>query len=402
MHRGRNNSSKVPVTIRYGLPLLVVGLLAWKAYQWWDSGLSTLAFVDPAGNQLMLEGATVELFDYDDSPSAKWPLARRGEPMSVSGADLVLSDLPGPTIVRIDTPTFGIGFGYAEPGQRRSTVEIGPPLPIRVRVTGGPEHAPLGGARVQVLGGGPRGVELFDAVSADDGTLVVDRIWGTIKTLCFRAFASGHAVAEVDTFVDPVSEVALELELSRPVEGRVTLGVGAAEVPRDGLTIRAFHVPGVGAAVAADGSFTIDHLPPPPRQIPLLVAGLPEGLTHRRTQVVAGELRADVEVVAAVPVSGRVVNGHTGAGVAECRVYHDHGPEGMEVAVTDATGAFTLRQVPPGPVHVHALIRVARKSLSAVAARRHPGDMRFVDVEGDVRLVVVPDQPQTDLLIEVW
>ncbi|MBK8980637.1 MAG: carboxypeptidase regulatory-like domain-containing protein [Planctomycetes bacterium] len=399
--RHRRDTSRVPVTIRFGLPLLAVVLLGL-----WLSGLLgpasdvRLQLVGLDRRPLDIAGGRYQVFPFDDDPAAPSPLPPLGEPVAFEGAELDLDadELPPAAMLRIEAEGQGIGYADVEHGQR-SFVVLGPPVTVGGRVVDEEQRA-VPGARVMVLAVSARGVPLAETRTGPQGEFAISSIAAGVTSWCFRVLAPRFEVKNQDWIYAPGEPVQITVRATQPVRGRVFVH-GDAFDPAD-RELRVFRLPGVSAIVQPDGSFEIDHLPPPSQRAHLLL-DVPPGFTFRRTTVAAGDTDARIDVQRAVPVHGRVVNGHTREGVVGAQVFHDHGPRGMEGARTGADGSFDLVEVPPGPVTVQAIVRVPVTSLPPERRAAVADDsVRFVEVSGILNFVAVPEHPITDCEIVVW
>lgn len=390
----------MPLTIRYGLPLLAVVLIGFWAWDELVPPSAHLRVIDGAGEPAAVS-VPVELFAYDSSPSAPSPMPSLGTfELDDSGVLSVSRDVIGDAaLARLDVPDHGIAYGYLEPGQR-TELRLGALLAVE-GVVKNHEDAPLAGARVQAFGGGSRGVLLAETETGADGKFRFDRLSDSLPGATFRVRADGYGITDtIWTVGDPPVTVALEP--TEPARGRLVAppDAGGDEPDLGGLEVRLHHVPGLTSCTGPDGTFTIPHAPPPPARVSVLVPDLPAGWTYRRTAVQAGQ-STDVEIMRSRKIRGRVVNGHDGSGIAGATVQHDHGPLAVEATRTDGEGRFELDRVPLGTVDVFAFLIVDRSALPA-DARQGRGRGRKVMIDGFDTVVVRSDVAPDELVITLW
>ena len=97
---------------------------------------------------------------------------------------------------------------------------------------------------------------------------------------------------------------------------------------------------------AADGTFTLEYLPPGVRPR-LLLYGLPPTLTHT---MVHAHMGLRIDLVAAAAARGRVVDSTTKQPLGGALVFCGDAP----TARADASGRFELVQLLPGPATIGA------------------------------------------------
>lgn len=297
--------------------------------------------------------AKLEFFAYDRAPSAPSPMPLLGGcDTSARGRARLDVTLPAAGLaVRVSSPEHGIGYGFVEGDGHALRVELAPAHRVEGRV-----HArdgrPLAEARVQVFGGGPRGVLLVETRTDQGGSFVVDSISSKLTAWTVRAFADGHAVGSVTWECDDDGGPSIVLDPTKLLRGRI---VAAETIPLDGLELRVLNLPGVTARVAADGSFELALLPPPPTVAYSVVDGVPPGWTFERTALVAGT-DVTIRLVREERVQGRVVDAASGAPVAGARVFHEHGPMCVAATRSAADGSFELGLVPPGRIVLRAVL----------------------------------------------
>lgn len=347
----RSRWANTPVTIRYGLPLIaLVFAVLWlvEAMHVEPRHLSLVDLQDVA-----IQRAKLEFFAYDDSGAAASPSTKLGERELVGlGPWEIDSDLaPGEALVRITADGYGVAFCHLPAGGASELCRLGPPVSVEGRILE-PDGRPAEGARVQAFGGGPHGVLVGEAVTDADGHFEVGNLSSALAYVHVRVFREGCAVASDDAWFKTDKELVLKLRLTSPVTGRV---ISAADMRVGGARLLVDRVPGVSTEVALNGYFELDHLPPPPTLTRLLLADLPDHLTHRLTIVSAGDRDVELIVRESAAVEGRVVQGETGEGIAGVAVLHDHGPNGREAVRCDVSGNFRIERVPPGPVVLTAV-----------------------------------------------
>ncbi|MBI5852342.1 MAG: carboxypeptidase regulatory-like domain-containing protein [Planctomycetes bacterium] len=297
--------------------------------------------------------AALEFFAYDRAPSAPSPMPSLGRcDTGARGRARVDIELPdGGLVVRVSSSDCGIGYGFVEGDGHALRVELAPPHRVEGRVHSRDGRA-LADARVQVFGGGPRGVLLVETRTDATGSFVVDSISSKLTAWTVRAFADGHAIGSVTWECDDDLGPSVVLDPTKPLRGRI---VAQESIPLDGLELRVLNLPGVVARVAADGSFELAQLPPPPTTAYSVVAGLPPGWTFERTALVAGS-DVTIRLVREERVQGRVVDAASGAPVAGARVFHEHGPMCVAATRSEADGSFELGLVPPGRIVLRAVL----------------------------------------------
>jgi len=416
----------VPVTIKFGVPLLLAVFAAVVGWRSWQASRAYLSVVDAGG--AAVGEARLEFYRHDESPDAASPTERLGElRRSSAGSFSVGSDLvPGAAVVRVSVPGSGIGFGFAQTG-RTTALSVGPPITVRGQLTDS-RNQPVAGARVVAFGGGSRGVPLVETESGEDGRFVLEGISKTVAYPLIRVIRAGFAVEEKEIYLEREHDLAIQLRETAPGRGRVVAELAGAERPGgapgsgggdgpglpldlEGLEVRVFHVPGLTTRTGPGGVFRLDELPPSPTRCFVLLSTLPRGWTHRRCPIRAGGPDVTLEVSPSATVRGRVVNGNTGFGVGWAKVLHEHGPAGMEVVQCDGAGFFEIGRVPPGPVELRADVVVERRirkdgSLGAVVGDsiRSDGVRRSKKalIQGRTDLLIVPGEVREGVEIRVY
>lgn len=353
-------AGRLPVTIRYGLPLAIGVALVWLGFSAWRAKIVTVVVVDPSGRPV--EAAELEFFEFEDRPDSPSPTALCASHAlaATEPVDLPRGLLSGDALVRIKAPGHGVGFGHVVPGKDCNVLEIGPPVAVRGRVTD--RRRPIASTRVQAFGGGARGVLLGEAITDTDGRFDFPDISSSVAFVLLRAFHPGYGVAEKEWIVGEVESYDLQVEPTRAVEGLLASD-GAREL--GGHVLRVFHLPGVTTVTDERGAFSLDHLPARLERAFLLVTSLPEHLTHRQAAITAGRTGIVVDIVPASVVRGRVVSGNSERGIAAARVHHEHGPRGREVVECDGSGHFEIGRVPPGTLELTAEVLLRREGQKA-------------------------------------
>jgi hypothetical protein len=192
---------------------------------------------------------------------------------------------------------------------------------------------------------------LSEARSDDAGEWVIDGLSSSASFFALRVLLPGYAAFERDVQRVEGEPIVAVLQPTEPVRGRVDLPAGVAAVS---LSVRAYRCAGSHAPVQPDGSFVLDHFPPPPTPVRLLVHGLPEGLTHAARHAIAGEEGVTLAIVRSGMVRGVVVTADRDLPIAGAYVQHEHGPRAGAGTYTDANGRFELGGLPAGEVRLDA------------------------------------------------
>lgn len=341
----------------------VVGaaIVAWRA---WDGRRVTLAFA-----RADAPVPALELTFFPDqftfaAPSPPPPLATRqlaAGATATFGADAV----PERAVVRYRGDGVGAGFVHVELGATPRAVALRPAVAVRGRVVAPVAAwqygwrclalAPVAGAEALLMGGGEHGVELGRAVSDASGAFVIDGVDAALDGLALRVRAPGYVLAHADLERGPdgapaVTVVPLDRGATRT--GRIDAPPG---FDPSTLLVLARGLPGVQAQPAADGSFTLDFLPPraEPR---LALVGLPPTLAHAPARA-AANAPASIALQPAATVRGRVLSVATGKPLAGALVWVGDD----ETVRTDDDGRFELGHQLPGDVEVRAQWDGARK-----------------------------------------
>lgn len=358
----------MPVTLRYGVPVVVAAFAAVFAVRALLPAVLPVEAIGFEGTSFDGAGLTAELYPYDGSGAGGYPPEALGQ--VVFGADgrfdLPLTRLAGgqgQIVAR--TPAHGIAWAHLDPTRGRAQLEFGTPLRMVGRITRAGDTG-VAAARVQVLSD-RYGVLLAEATCDVSGGFEIEGLSSSNTFYTLRVRAEGFAIRTEDVQVVADHTIELKLHRTQPVTGQITL---PADLTTSDLQLRAFRVPGLQAKPLADGGFYLDHLPPAPTRVRLLVAGLPVGYTHRSTLVTAGDKDVSVRVTRSARVRGFVVRADNDAPVVGAYVEHPHGPRGDVGAYTDAQGAFELDFVPPGQLRIEAF-----------AARQRPRAPQPVDPE---------------------
>jgi len=383
---------RMPVSLRYGLPLVVVAALLaafWPLIQELVRSLlpsyTRVRILDSAGEPL--RQATLRFFAVDTTPYGPSPSRLLSEvELATEEGGLVkvgAEQMPeAEAFARVKAPEHGIGFCLLRRGSRKvATLRLGKPMAVSgtVRSLSG---QPIPEAQVLAIGGGdPRGVLLSEAQTDESGAFTIADLSDGIKVMVVRVLREGYGVAEKTWWQEPTHREPLEeeREMARldfelrpvpPARGHVVLPEG---LEARNLEVRVYQLPGVSAKVAADGTFTLHYLAKEDATVfRLLVANLPAGYTHPRVLVQPGEPDVTIPVRRSVTVAGNVVHAEDSRPVTAGFVSHEHGPRGGEQSKLDANGGFRLERVPPGDVELRVTLQ---------KSERHK--------EGGVRLKVV-------------
>ena len=396
----------MPVTLRYGLPLALVGVLVaafWPQIRELARSLlpayARLKVMDQQGQ--LLPRVRLQVFPYDVTafgPSPTELLSDREVEVDESGIiELGEEHMPQEALVRITAPGYGADYRHLTRGGRRvPEVRLGEPMHVSgtVRSVSG---EPLPRARVLALGGDRRGVLLGEARSDQAGAFTIRDLSKGVSVMVVRVLHRGYGLAEKTWWQQPThrepneeekQKASLDFELRPvpPAKGRVLLPEG---VTADDLEIRVYQFPGVSAKVAEDGSFSLHHLAKAGASVfRILVANLPEQFTHPRVRVRPGDSGVKVPVRAAVMVTGRVVSEDSGRPMPGAMVSHENGPRGRRKAEASADGRFKLAGVPAGDVEFTITLR---------KSRRHPNGgvrMKRVHIEAGAE--------QKPVILRVW
>jgi len=350
----------LPYSIRFGVPLAVIGALLVLIYQalfGWDTRISVL---DREGAPV--SKGLIEFFVFDDTRASRSPSQKLGEMVfegagpHAAGWDLV----PGAALIRVTADGLGVASAFVEHGQGVQLCDMGPPTSVRGTVIGADGEA-AANARVQAFGSGSHGVLLGETVTSEEGRFELGGLSETLAYVRVRVFAERAAVVEHDVWFDQDNEALITLQRTADVLGRVITPEG---VTREGLQVQAFSVPGVEAVTDEEGRFVLRHLPPPPTRTRVVLGLVEPGYTHRVTWVTPGDPKIEIEVAREAIVEGQVVEEMSNVGVSGASVQHDHGPGGGVTVPCDDSGHFRIGGLPPGEVTLRAfaLVRVREAS----------------------------------------
>jgi hypothetical protein len=371
---------RMPVSLRYGLPLAVIAVLMvqfWPQIRELVRGLlpsyARLQVLDHKGEPL--PHVRLEFFAMDDTPFGPSPtkLLAAGEFDAGNGGVIELSreHMPEDAILRITAAGHGANFRQLRRGDERvATVKLSKPMQVPGTVFNSVSNEPLPGVRVIALGGDRRGVLLADVRTDKAGTFTIPDLSAGVKVMVVRVLHEGYGVAEktwwqTPTHRDPTGEekelakLDFKLQPVAPAKGRVLLPAG---VSAKGLEIRVYQLPGVSTDVKEDGSFALHHLAKEDATVfRILVANLPEQYTHPRVRVRPGQDGITVSIRKAVTVVGTVLQGDDGRPVVGALISHEHGPRGGRQARAAADGSFRLEGVPPGDIALRVTLQKSRR-----------------------------------------
>jgi len=371
---------RMPVSLRYGLPLAVVAVLVaafWPQICELARSLlpsyARLELLDHQGQPL--RHAQLQFFAYDITsfgPSPTRLLSEMELDVEDSGViELGAEHMPEEAFVRIAATGHGVDFRHLRRGSKKvATAKLGKPMQVSgtVRSVSG---QPLEGARVLAIGGGdPRGVLLREVRSDKTGAFTLPDLSDRIRVLVVRVLLEGFGVAEKTWWQEPTHREPLEEEKAKarldfelrpipPATGRVLLPEG---VPAQDLELRVHQLPGVSAKIDEDGSFTLHHLAKEDATIfRLLVANLPAGYTHPRVLARPGESDVTIPIRKTVTVTGNAVEAGDNQPVTAGLVSHEHGPRGGEQCRLGADGSFRLEHVPPGDIELRVTLDKSKR-----------------------------------------
>lgn len=328
--------------------------VAWQAFRYWEATRIALRFVHQAGPI-----PSLELTFYPDqlafaSLSPPPPLGRlqlAGVAEVAVGADLV----PDRAVMTYRGAGIGTGCVYITLGKPLAPIQLRPPLELRGRV--GREQRiwgtawtmaalqPLGGAEVLALAGDQHGVPLAIALADAEGRFTLAGLDSGLQHITLRVRCAGHVLHHQQVALPPPAELQVSLAPASPIFGRV---VAPPELDCRGLRVFARGLPGVDAALDADGHFQLDFVDPDtePR---LLLHGLSSQWAYlpvraKRDEVVVLRLEG------AATVRGHVLDQETGVGMVDVLVWSG---DGVPVR-TDSQGRFVLEQLLPGSNEITA------------------------------------------------
>lgn len=370
----------MPVSLRYGLPLVVIGVLV--AAYWpqicdvfWSllPGYARVEVLDHEGKpmeRVHVRCYAVDITSFGPSPTS---LLAEADLDAGPGGLLELGKeyIPEKAFVVISAEGHGVDYRQVRRGSRKVlTLELGKPIqvPGTVRSVAG---KPIEGARVQAIGGGdPRGPLLREAVTDKAGSFTIPDLSEHTHAMQVRVLKEGYGVAEKTWNRLPTHRPALDEEKEQatldfelrpvpPATGRVLLPEG---LPTADLEIRVHQLPGVRAGIDAGGNFTVHHLAWEDATVfRLLVGNLPAGYTHRRAMVRPGERDVTIAVYKAMPVTGNVIEAGSQQPLTGGLVSHEHGPRGGEQCPLGPDGGFSLEHVPPGDIELRITLHKSDK-----------------------------------------
>ncbi len=392
-YQPRRPPPKLPATLRYGRPiigLVLAGVFGWPHLQaLWRSFMPQYAQLQVTDvNGQALPKVQLEIFVWDEThyaPSPS-PLLTRlaysgptGVPMKFSAAQI-----PERALLRVSCAGYGCDYVSLTLGDAPTTLSLGSPVSLEGGVSSS-NGAPLRGVQIQAFAGGRRGVVLAEGTSDLHGQYHLQGYSSQVGELLLRVTAAGYQLQEKHWVPHPYEPIDLDFKLKPvpPILGQIHV---PAEVSAADLQVCVFNQPGLLAKVRADGSFVLHGLGPD-RKHRLLLYNLPEGYTHRKIILAPGQRFASVRVDQAKQLRGRLLR--SGNPVVGANVYHEHCPQGREIAVTDATGEFILHSLPTGEVELRASIvraskvRASRGQASNVPILPAPSLMVTLPEQGD-------------------
>jgi hypothetical protein len=377
---------RVPVSV-YVILLGVLGYAGYLAFTDYVAGRCTITFLPAQGG--VVPPLQLTFYPLSDLLVAPSPMRPTGQRQLTDTAVLTVDGelVPGKAVLRYAGAGIGAGATVVQLG-RPATVQLAPPRSLRGRAVcwrpslclSSLPFAPLAGARVLAMGGGARGVPIGEAVTDADGWFELDGLDADMPSVGLRLCDDGHAIDNFDVPVNVPEVESPELLRqnllitvpTRPVRGQVILPPDLQ--PKD-LRLVARALPGVDAPLGADGSFSLDLLPPGV-QPKLLVYGLPARYTHRETRGVAGEEQLRIEILPATTISGWVLDRNTRQPIGGADVWHGSGPMGMVGTTTAPDGTFTIGEVPAGEVRLSAQHRATVPGGTEQIVRRGHRDLR--------------------------
>lgn len=349
----RSRWAEAPVTVRYGVPLAVLGLLAVLLLDRTPESRLELSF-QPKGALAVEppERVTLELYQYRVGSKDFWP------PPQILTREVAFGESirfePGELPKQVWVKTSGEGIGTAarvlRPGTKPISVDVFGPGIVQDRVLDAQGRGVVG-AKVIATGGSKRGVLVAETETALDGTFQLTGLDTNVESLGLRVLAPGFAVLNRSWFIGALEQDPLILKRTVEFQGKVELPEG---VSLEGVQLYVERIPGVSTALGADGSFELDHMPPPPTQLRPLFKGLPEGWTFRDQWFAAGEADVSIPLETSHTLRGLAVRATDGSPIQGVTIYHRHGARGFTLATSGRDGGFLLPDLPAGDVNVRA------------------------------------------------
>lgn len=344
------------------LPFFIVGA---AFHRYWSDlffrlmpPVARLQVLDEQDQPMKLPGKAT-IFATDRSNHHASPMPSLGT-VSLSGPDeleFAGSDYPKSIQVLLEVEGYGRDYISLEIGQRRpGAIKLAPPRKIRGRIVQR-DGEPIADAEVLALGGGSRGVVLDSARTGTDGRYELGGVSERVSFVSLRVLKPGFALAEREHWPDaaasePAAKTDFELIPVPPVEGLLRM---PEDFVPSGLHISVLACPGVRCRVDKEGHFLLHHLEAK-SQYRVLAQGLPEGFTQRKLLVRPGT-RAQLEILPAVTLKGRVQSTLLRRGIRGVSLWHENTNRGrVERCITDDDGAFSLPMVPVGAVEVHLVV----------------------------------------------
>ena len=345
---------------------LLVAALAiggWWLVDWFDGRRVTIAFDHGAEAMPALELTFYPeqfAFTSPSPPPAIGSLQLGGAASVTVGSELV----PSRGVVRYRGEGVGAGVVHVRLGEDPAPIRLGASGTIRGRV-GEPVCAwwcgwrtlafrAVPGAQVVMMGGGEHGVELATTTTDGDGRFTIEGFDEQRSALGLRVLADGFGIQHrhIEELRGDAGALVPVLR-APPRRGRLSMGV---DVDPTSLRVLVRNLPGVEAVPAADGTFTLDHVPHDV-EARIVLFGLPGTCAYPAARTDRARV-VDIEVVPAAIVRGTVVDARTGREVVGALVWVDDG----DAVKTGDGGVFELPGVLPGVHRLTAQWNVGRRS----------------------------------------
>lgn len=372
------NRGRLPLAVWFVL-LALLGLLGWRLLEGDRLTKVTLR----AAPRAEVPAPELALTFYPDQLAftAVSPPPPLGEAKLPAGGEVTVGPdlVPERALVRYQGAGVGTGFLFVASG-REVPIALEPPGSLWGRVVTPRPYwwfgwrscsAPVVGADVLAMGGGEHGVPLVAATTQADGSFEIDGLAVKVSPLAMRVRAPGFALvhAPVDLAQNARGGHLVRLPAAPLRRGTVD---APADCDRSALAVLARGLPGVHTAVAADGTFALDHVPAE-LEPELLVLGLPRHFAQQRT-FAWRDRPAHVVVEPGGGLRGVVRDANTGQPLPGSYVWFGDG----QSVVADAYGRFQLDQLVPGtnrlsaqyvyqPKNRRPIVRLGAKEVTVVA-----------------------------------